>query len=87
MCLSGPDGVVVVELRPEDGSLELWVRVAVGRVPGAFRRAETDLVSIARDIGASAIAFGSTRPGWQRLLGPHWSIRGDEYVRSVDEQA
>lgn len=87
LCLSGPDGIVVVELKPQDDLLELWVRVAVGRVPGAFHRAEPDIVSIARDMGASTIAFGPGRRGWQRMLGPHWSLRGDEYVRPVDVKA
>lgn len=85
LCLLGPDGIVVVELLPQGARLELWIRLAAGFRAGAFARAEAGLCGpIARDLGASTVAFRPARRGWERLLGPQWSKRGVDYARPVD---
>lgn len=83
MCLSGPDGLVVVDLRPAGGHLEMYVWLAVAYRHGAFLRQEPALLAIARDLGAETMAFTSRREGWARRLGPQWSRRGNEFVRTV----
>ncbi len=86
LLLRSDDGYVVATLRGRGDGLDLFVRLAVGHKVGAFRRAEPDVMSIARELGASTISFGPGRAGWKRLLGPQWSLQGDEYMRSVHEQ-
>jgi len=85
LCLRSHEAVIVVELKPQDDSLELWLRLGIGQAHGAFHRAEADIVSIAKDMGARTIAFGPGRRGWRKILGQHWFLRGDEFVRFVDE--
>jgi hypothetical protein len=86
MCLECEDGVVVVT--PEalsDGSIELFVLLAVAYRHGAFERQDAALRAIARDLGADVIAFRARRRGWARVLGPEWQRRGtDEFVRTID---
>ncbi len=83
LCLRSPDGVVVVELKPQGAHLELFVRLAVGICPGAFGRAEAGLVLIAQELSAQSIAFCPSRSGWKRLLSDQWLKRGDQYVRPL----
>lgn len=86
LCLACEDGMVVVELRPHQDSLELFVWIAIAFRRGAFERQHAALQQIARDLGARTIAFQSRRKGWARRLGPNWSPRGEnEFVRQVDE--
>lgn len=79
------DGIVVVT--PEalsGGEVELFVLLAVAFRHGAFERQDAALQAIARDLGASAIAFKARRRGWARRLGPEWFRRGsDEFVRTL----
>src|SRR5574341_1383136 len=87
LCLACEDGMVVVELRPHQDSLELFVWIAIAFRHGAFDRQHAALHSIGCDLGARTIAFQSRRKGWARRLGPEWSPRGEnEFVRQVDEQ-
>lgn len=83
LALSGPDGIVVVELLGGQTGLVLWIWIAAGAHAGAFRRAESALEAIARDMGASTIAFRPARAGWQRLAGQQWQRRGECLERSV----
>ena len=85
MCLACEDGMVVVDLRPGAGGLELFVWVAIAFKHGAFERQDAALDSIGRDLGAQTIAFIARRKGWARRLGPEWQRRGtDGFVRRVN---
>lgn len=87
LCLSGPDGVVVIALQPFGLELELFVWLAVAFRHGAFQRQEPALLKIARDLGAQTLAFQTRRAGWVRRLGPQWQRRGTvEFMRYVDER-
>lgn len=80
----GPDGLLILTLVPRDNDLELLVLLAVSTgTPGAFRRQESAVRAIARDLGASAVVFTPARRGWTRLLGPEWITRGNAYVRRL----
>lgn len=86
-CLVCEDGVLVIALStlndPYDG-FEMYVLLAVAYRHGAFERQDSALQTIARDLGADAIAFRALRRGWARRLGPEWQRRGtDEFVRMV----
>ena len=84
-CLMNDDGLVVVNLEPlPDGTMRAFVLIAVstGR-PGAFKRQEPAMLTIARDLGAVELAFKSDRPGWLRVLGPEWACDFDLFYRSV----
>jgi hypothetical protein len=84
MCLACDDGVVAVELRAHDDHLEMFVRAAVAYRHGAFARQGAAVLAIARDLGASTVAFEARRRGWARRLGPEWVRRGSrEFVREV----
>lgn len=83
-CLTNEDGIVVIELRALATTLELFVWLALASKHGAFIRQLPALLSIASELGASTLAFQSTRRGWARRLGPEWAHRGaNEFVRSV----
>lgn len=57
--------------------------VAAG-TPGAFRRQEEEMLQVARELGATELAFTTKRRGWARLLGPQWQWDGGEmFFRSV----
>lgn len=86
VCLANDDGLVVIapEQQP-DGTMRAMVLLAVaenGR-PGAFERQEDAVVAVARELGATQLAFRTTRKGWGRLVGPHWARDGDLYTRGV----
>jgi len=84
LCLACEDGMMVVDLRPHDEAIEMFVLALVAFKRGFFERQHAAAQDIARDLGASQIAFQSRRNGWGRRLGPEWSRRGaDEFVRSV----
>lgn len=84
MCLACEDGMVVIDLRSNGQALEMFVWIAVAFKRGAFERQDAALRAIARDLGASTIAFVARRRGWARRLGPEWRRRGtDEFVRSA----
>ena len=76
LCLLGDDGLVVVEPQPDGDRMQMFVRLAVGFRVGAYKRQGPALLQLARDLGASTIAFGSERRGWSRYLGPDWVSRG-----------
>jgi len=68
---------------PHDG-FEMYVLLAVAFSHGAVERQDAALQTLARDLGADAIAFRARRRGWARRLGPEWKRRGtDEFVRMV----
>lgn len=82
--LANEDGVVVVELCGDPRGMQAFVLIAASYAgSGAFRRNEAAIVEIARDMGASTLAFRSDRRGWRRALGPQWRRRGDLYERTV----
>lgn len=84
LCLACEDGMMVVDLRPHDEAIEMFVLALVAFKRGFYERQHAAAQAIARDLGASQIAFQSRRNGWGRRLGPEWSRRGaDEFVRSV----
>ena len=85
MCLSCPDGVVVLTLTQSGSTIRLEVMLAVSvGGPGAFLRHEPSMVRFARELGASRLAFHTDRKGWARLLGSHWTRREDgSFDRSV----
>lgn len=84
ICLACEDGMVVIELRAADGTLELFVWIAIAFAFGAFERQESALLAIADDLGATTLAFQARRTGWRRRLGPEWHRRGNcEFVRAV----
>lgn len=85
LCIEGPDGVVAVALEPSAaGPSTLMVLLAVSSgLHGAFERQESAMLAIARNLGASALAFRTDRRGWRRLVGPQWHAQGDRYTRTV----
>ena len=84
-CLSCPDGMVVVELRPYGNELELFIWVAVAWRHGAVKRQIAGIEKIARDLGARTVAFQSRRRGWAKRLGSQWLPRGnDEFYRVLE---
>lgn len=82
--LISPEAVMVVGLRGVGDGLQLWIWMAAGFSAGAFRRAEPALDAIARDMGATTIAFRPARRGWRRLAGSKWHERNGCLVRSVN---
>lgn len=79
-------GLFVVSLEPADnaGNLEAFVLLAVGFRPGAFEAAEPAVLAVARDLGATQVAFRSVRRGWARRLPLEWKPRGTrEFVRTL----
>ena len=84
LCLSCEDGFAVVELRPQDDVLELFVWIAVAFKHGFYERQDAALDAIGRDLGATQVAFQSRRRGWGRRLALTWRKRGsDEFVRQI----
>lgn len=84
LCLACDDGMVVVDLRPAGREIEMFVWIAVAFKRGFYERQDAAAQAIARDLGASQIAFQSRRRGWGRRLGPEWHRRGsDEFVRTI----
>lgn len=84
LCLACEDGMMIVDLRPHDEAIEMYVLALVAFKHGFYERQHAAAQEIARDLGASQIAFQSRRNGWGRRLGSEWSRRGsDEFVRSV----
>lgn len=72
--------IVVVALRPqEDNRLRAFIAIGVG----ALAHAEEQIVALARDMGATSLAFRSKRRGWRRALGRHWTRCEDVYERSL----
>lgn len=83
-CLVCEDVVIVFDLRARDGALEMFVWLAVALKHGAFERQAAAVCAVARDLGATTVAFESRRRGWARRLGPEWHPRGTrEFVREV----
>lgn len=78
LCLECDDGIVVVTLRPKTNALV--VLFAAG-VPGAFKRREAELFTVAREIGASSVTFRTDRRAWPRVLGEDWTADGDDRFR------
>lgn len=84
LCLACADGVTIITLQAaRKGGLELFVLLAVGFKPGAFKRQEAAMLEIARDLEADTLAFRPLRKGWNRLLGREWSRDGNRFVREV----
>ena len=87
LCLACDDGMLVVDVRssPSGDAIEMFIWLAVGFKHGAVERQDAAMRAIARDLGATTVAFQSRRRGWGRRLGPEWHRRGkDEFVRQVD---
>jgi hypothetical protein len=86
VCLESPDGVLILTITEDERSLEseLFILLAIGYRPGAFKRREPDLDNIAADLGASVIIMCPRRRGWARLLGQNWVRQGDVFAREVD---
>lgn len=89
LCFQGEPGVFVIGLEPGEnaGTLEAFVLLAVAATHGAFEIAEPSVLAVARDLGATTVAFRSVRRGWARKLGSAWKPRGRrEFWRYVDER-
>jgi hypothetical protein len=85
LCFYGPQGVLVVSLRPFGENLELFILMAVVTHHGAIERLEPAVQQLARDLGAHTIAFETRRKGWVRRLDSRWQRRGTlEFMRYVD---
>ena len=84
VCVVNTDGMLVFTLFAVDNRLRALVLLGVSTgTPGAFWRQEAAMVAIARDMGASWLAFESARRGWAKVLGPHWRRNGDLYEREL----
>lgn len=82
-----PDGVMSMSLIPDEGGrMRAFVLMAVSTrfAAGAFQRNEPHVIAIARDMGASVLAFRTQRRGWSRVLGPKWVRVADGYERSLE---
>jgi hypothetical protein len=79
------DGLVMMTLTTSaDGTITAMVLMAASfGIGGAFKRRETEMMAIARDAGASRLAFRTDRKGWGRLLGPEWRLDGETFSRSL----
>lgn len=89
LCFVGSWGTFVIGLYPgQNGDqLEAYVLLALAEQHGAFEASEPAVLTVARDLKATTVAFHSVRRGWARRLGPPWRSRGkDEFWRYVDEQ-
>jgi len=86
LCFAGPWGMFALGLGPGENpaTLEVFVLLALAAQNGAFEQAEPAVLKIARDLGATTVAFRSVRRGWARRLGPAWKPRPpNEFVREV----
>lgn len=84
VCLACRRGVVVVAPRAAGPIIRLVVLLAVSDgAPGAFQEYEAEMVQVAREFGASELAFETPRAGWAKLLGKHWAFRDGLFTRSV----
>ncbi len=79
LMFQGERGVFVLSLRAghNPGTLEAFVLLALASRHGAFDHAEPAVLTIARDLGATTVAFRSVRRGWARRLGAAWKPRAD----------
>lgn len=80
-----PDGLVIMTLcEAPDGTITMFLMLGASfGDAGAFYRQEAALVAIAKDAGASRLAFRTDRKGWKRLLGPQWQLDGEVFSRSL----
>jgi hypothetical protein len=71
------DGAMVLSLVPSPGGWTLFVRLAVSFDGQAIDQARYEgfLDKIARDLGATRIAFRTRRRGWARNLSPAWRMQ------------
>lgn len=85
VCLVSKDGMVSIALQPkDDGTMRAFVLLAISdSAHGAFIRNEAAMLAIARDMGATSLAFRASRRGWERVVGPAWHRDGDVYERSL----
>lgn len=87
ICLTSPDGVLVVSLEPDRyglGELELFVRLAAAWGPsGTIQRNDAHLDAIARDMGAKRIVCHAVRRGMRKAL-PGWTERYTAFERAVN---
>jgi hypothetical protein len=80
LCLKSDDGVVILAAR---GAV-LHVLLAVGTgLQGAFKRQESAMLAIARDLGAKELVFDTDRRGWVKVLGPEWHEHDGRFTRGV----
>lgn len=87
LMFSGPAGTFALGLVPGENAdqLEAFVYLAVAARHGAFDEAEPAVLAVARDLGATTVAFRSMRRGWARRLGAAWKPRSHgEFWRYVD---
>ena len=86
VALGSIDGLTVLALETDDGvkmRANVLLAASTGQ-PGAFRRQETAMVTVARDMGASEMVFWTNRVrAWASLLGPEWRRDGDKFARSI----
>ena len=90
LLFQGEWGTFALGLYPNENATELeaFVLLAVAARRGAFEVAEPHVLAVARDLGATTIAFRSVRRGWERKLrGTAWKPRGNsEFWRPIDER-
>lgn len=88
LCLTSPDGVLVVNLQRDrygTGDLELFVRIAAAWGDrGTIQRNEAHLDAIARGLGATRLIFHTRRPGMHKVLMPEWSVAYTVFERVVN---
>lgn len=85
VCLVGEDGMMVLTLETGDNGTRLFILLGVSTgYAGAVERQDQALNIIAREVGATWVAFRTNRHrGMGRILGPEWRQDGDEFSRSV----
>lgn len=75
-----PEGFFI--LRPRANPTRVHIDVAYGTGGNLIRRYEPHIERLARDIGAVALTFESTRPGYRRAM-RHWVRDGNQYTRTL----
>lgn len=79
-CLMNDDGMVAMKIAGRRAYVLLAVSTGTA---GAFERNEAAVATMARDMGATVLAFRSDRRGWAKVLGPEWRHQGDLYERTL----
>lgn len=88
LCFASVNGVVIATLVPNRlrNDLELFVWLAVSwSGHGAFERCESEIDTIARELGASRVVFHTRRRGWEGKLGERWRLRHVAYVKELTD--
>lgn len=88
LCFASVNGVVIATLLPNRlrNDLELFVWLAVSwSGHGAFERCESEIDTIARELGAARVVFHTRRRGWDEKLGERWRLRHVAYVKELGD--